>query len=776
MRFIITLLAISLNISALFSQEVPLGSWTDHLPYGKGVDVDIVGNKIYCATESGLYYYDKNDNSIQRISKVNGLNDVGIKNIKYIASTKTLLVTYESGNLDLIKPNKIVNIPFIKNTNNIAAKQINNIDVLNEYAYLSCGFGIVKLNTQRDEISDSYIIGDAGKTEEVNDIVIYNDTIYAACEKGFRTAALNSNLTDFQNWKKSTFLNNVPYELLEQFNGDILTVRRKFTNNQDSIYIYKNGNWAYFNLFQTENIQLIKNVNKQLVIIENNKISFLDSNYTLVDTLIFYNGINGFQPRNIIYDSTISSYWISDFSVGLVSKNTTNYVNYKPNSPQSKNVFKIEAQNRKVYAVPGGYNGAYNSLFKVAEIDIIDNNRWKYLAGYNQNQLYSTFDLSNITIDPLDNEHVYIGTHGAGLIELNNDNVSNVFNKTNSAIPSRDADPNAYVIGGTTFDEEGNLWISNSYTTKALTVRKADGTWKTFQFPNSQVNDEMAADKVLISDAAHKWILFSKAGTNPEIVVFDDNGTIDNTNDDRSIKLGSAAGNGSLKGFRGICGAVDQDGEIWIGTDDGLFVFYNPSNIFNGDKDAQRILIDQNGVIEILLEKVRISDIKIDGANRKWIATEGQGVYLLSEDGTEEIHHFISRTSPLISDNVYGVTIDKTTGEVYFATELGIVSYKGDATDGFEDFSESVIYPNPVKPDYFGPIAIRGLVNNSIVKITDINGKIVNEIVSLGGQAIWNGKNFDGNRVQSGVYLVFSSSGDGFGNIKTNIGKIMFIK
>ncbi len=776
MKIIITLLTISLSINSLLSQEVALGNWTDHLPYGKGVDVEIVGNKIYCATESGLFYYDKNDNSIQRISKVNGLNDVGIKNIKYIELTKTLLVTYESGNLDLIKPNEIINIPFIKNTNNIAAKEINNITVYNEYAYLSCGFGIVKLNTRRDEISDSYIIGDGGTSEEVNDILIYNDSIFAACQKGFRIAALNSNLTDFQNWKKVGFLKTVPYEIVDMYNGDILTVRRKFGNNQDSLYIYKNGNWSNFNLFQTENIQQIKNENKQLIIIENNKISFLDSNYTVVASLTNYFGLNGFQPTNIIYDSTISTYWISDFSNGLVSKNNNNFKNFKPNSPLSKNVFKIEAQNGIVYTVPGGYDGSYNSLFNAAEIDILNNGSWKYLAGINQNELYSAFDLSSIAIDPSDNQHVYIGTEGSGLIELKNNNVFEIYKNSNSGLPGRDADTNSVLIGGSTFDKDGNLWISNTYTSKALTVRKADGSWKTFEFPSNQVNDLMAADKVLISDAGHKWILFAKSSGNPEIVIFDDNGTIDNTNDDRSIKLGSLEGNGNLKGFRGISGVVDQDGEIWIGTDDGLLVFYNPSNIFDGNKDAQRILIDQNGVIEILLEQVKISDIKIDGANRKWIATEGQGVYLLSEDGTNQIHHFISRTSPLISDNVYGVSIDQSNGEVYFATELGIVSYKGDATGGFEDFSESVIYPNPVKPDYFGPIAIRGLVNNSIVKITDINGKIVNEIVSLGGQAIWDGKNFDGNRVQTGVYLVFSSSGDGFGDIKTNVGKIMFIK
>jgi hypothetical protein len=184
-------------------------------------------------------------------------------------------------------------------------------------------------------------------------------------------------------------------------------------------------------------------------------------------------------------------------------------------------------------------------------------------------------------------------------------------------------------------------------------------------------------------------------------------------------------------------------------------------------------LIEQDGNVQILLETESITAIAIDGGNRKWLGTANNGVFLLSPDGTEQIHHFTSENSPLLSNIIYTISIDHLTGEVFFGTNLGIVSYRSDAVAPSYDKEELIVFPNPVRQDYFGPIAINGTASNSEVKITDSNGNAVNQLISEGGQAIWDGTNFNGERVATGVYFILSS--DDTGEYKV-AGKVLIIQ
>jgi ligand-binding sensor domain-containing protein len=202
-------------------------------------------------------------------------------------------------------------------------------------------------------------------------------------------------------------------------------------------------------------------------------------------------------------------------------------------------------------------------------------------------------------------------------------------------------------------------------------------------------------------------------------------------------------------------------------------VIYNPEAIFSGDDfDAQQILIEQDGNIQILLETETINCIEIDGANRKWIGTVNSGAYLMSEDGVEQIRHFNTENSPLPSNNIFDIAINQDNGEVYFGTEKGIVSYVSDATNFVEEMEEIMIYPNPVHPDYDGLIAIDGLSRDVDVKISDMAGNVVYQTMANGGRATWNGLDFNGNKVSTGIYLVFITSDDGQ---STSVGKVAFI-
>jgi ligand-binding sensor domain-containing protein len=364
---------------------------------------------------------------------------------------------------------------------------------------------------------------------------------------------------------------------------------------------------------------------------------------------------------------------------------------------------------------------------------------------------------------------VYAGTIGSGLLEFNSTGLVNTWNQNNSTLQVRSDAPssNSVHVFGSAYDEDDNLWVSNSHATNPISVHKTDGTWQSFN-PGSIANG-VTVGQIIVAQNKQKWMVLPRGGG---ILVFNENGTW-TTSDDQYAKLGFVSGQGGIPGGEVLCLAEDQDGEIWVGTDKGIAVYYTPDNIFaSTPPDAQQILIDQDGHTQILLETEEVTAIAIDGANRKWIGTQNAGVFLMSADGTQQIYHFDETNSPMLSNEVTSLSIDGATGEVFIGTALGIISYKSTATEGQEDFTEVYAYPNPVKPGYGGPIAIKGLVKNCDVKITDITGTLIYQTKALGGQAVWDGKNFNGDRAHTGIYLVFCSNDDGS---KTYVTKICIV-
>jgi ligand-binding sensor domain-containing protein len=300
-------------------------------------------------------------------------------------------------------------------------------------------------------------------------------------------------------------------------------------------------------------------------------------------------------------------------------------------------------------------------------------------------------------------------------------------------------------------------------------VRKTDGSWKSFNYENT-ISDILVSE-IIVTQSNHKWVVLPNGNG---LFVFDNNQTIDNENDDQYKKLNIVDENGKIITNRINSIAEDLNGEIWLGTDQGIIVYYNPSNVFGDDLFyARRIIVTIGDATDYLLKSEVINSIAVDGANRKWIGTESSGVYLVSKDGTEELNHFTEENSPLLSNRIYDVEINHESGEVFFATDKGLVSYRGTATMGSDEFRDVYVYPNPVRETYSGDITIRGLVSDVNVKITDISGNLVYETTAEGGQATWNGKNFDGKRPSTGVYLVFCTNDDGS---KTYISKLLFIK
>ncbi len=323
-------------------------------------------------------------------------------------------------------------------------------------------------------------------------------------------------------------------------------------------------------------------------------------------------------------------------------------------------------------------------------------------------------------------------------------------------------------IGGLDFDSQGNLWIANSEAGKNLHKLSPSGDWESFTLP--EVANSRNIGQMIVSKSDDKWIIVPRGH---DIYVVDKTGA-----QKKHLPLISYFNNGINEIFNRMNDvysiAEDHDGNIWIGTSKGVAVYSNPSRIWTATPfyATQPSLNLNDGLYHPLLETETVTAIAVDGANRKWLGTKSSGVYLISENGEEELMHFTQENSPLLSNSIKTIAINEKNGEVFFGTNEGLISYLGDAIGGDNGFKNVYVYPNPVRETYNGPVTITGLMEDTDVKITDISGNLVHHGKSLGGQAIWDGKNLNGNRVKTGVYLVFCN--DKTGN-ETHITKLLFI-
>lgn len=762
--FVIILMFHFLNSNG---QLKPIGSWTDHLPYSEGTSISTNGTDVFCGTSTGLFSYNVFDNSISRFSKINRLNGVNIAKLKYNPYNSTLIIVYQDANIDLLKNGTTINIPFIKNDNAINSKEINEIKFFQDKIYLSFGFGIVEINSTKNEIADSYLFGNNGTEIAVNSSAIFNDTIYAATNTGIYSASLNSNLLDYNSWKITSQKQDKKFKKLITFNSNLIAVQEA-TNNQDSVFSIINHSFNSIPNFTTETFKAYYIGNNELIYVSNNSVRFLDPN--LQETKNF-NRDNS-NTLGIVKANDSKLYFVNGFQP-LVKHNDASLIStIKPNGPADKTVTSLAVKDGVLWSTNGGFDGAYNSLFRFAALSKYENGSWTSFYQYDTPNLTGAFDIMSVTFNPDIEGEAYFGSFGTALYKVNAAGQFEKIDDQNSSLQERQ-DVVWDWIGApdAAFDKNGHLWVTNAYTNNCLSAR-VNGTWQRYNML-PQINAANAVTELLITDDNHKWVAVPRSNA---ILVFDDNNTPSNTNDDRKILLSSEAGQGSIPGIAGLTMTLDQKGQVWVGTSDGIAVFYNPGQVFEaGKRDAQRILIEGDENVEVLLAGTIIRDIAIDGANRKWIATEASGVYLVSEDGTETIHHFTEENSPLFSNNVSSIGIDQKTGEVYFGTGNGIISYRGTATEGSQDFNDVKVFPNPVKENYLGPISISGLINNTKVKITDIQGNLVNELRSNGGQAIWYGDTFNGERVKTGVYLIFNSGVNEKEALKTHIAKILVI-
>lgn len=720
----------------------PIGQWREHLPWNSASYLAIDGDRVICATPYALFYYDQKERSFQRWSRMNGLSETGTRAIGYDASSKSTIIAYPSGNLDVIKGDKVINIPDIRISTVPGDKTINNITINAGKAYLSTGLGVIVVDLSRYLINDTWRIGIGGKESRVNDLLFTATQRMAATEEGLRISAINTDPSDFRNWSTLGTGNIDEVEA---------SANMVFARKGDSVFRLNNG-WVFLN--RISNITGMDIINGALMILSaSGRLTELNADGSIART-ITPTGVR--VPVKVVAQA--NTLWIADRQNGLCTWNGTVLEKIVPNSPNGITTGAMRFSGNDLWVASGGVDRNRNRLQNTNGIyRFNESEQWKTYDRFNTSQLDSVLDFTAVAAGP---SSVFFGSYGGGLAELRNGKDWFIY-KQNTTLQS------GFRISGLALDDKGDLWLSNDGAASNIQVLKKDGSWKAFRIPFTHTDNAVA--DIVIDQLDQKWIVSPKGNG---LFVMNSGQNVDNTGDDQWRYYRFGRGQGNLPSNNVYSVAVDRDGFIWVGTDKGIGVINCVDKATSSVCDAIWPIIQQNGFAGYLFQNEEVRAIAVDGANRKWVGTRN-GLWLVSADGEQIIHQFTSINSPLLANEIFALSIDPITGELFIATANGICSFRSTATEPVVDKKQVLVFPNPVPPGFAGSIGIRGLPENALVKITELDGRLVFQTRSLGGQAIWNGRDAKGNKVSSGVYLVLVSDEQNAFKLAT---KIFFVR
>ncbi len=754
-----------------------IGSWSVYPAYTVSTYHQHVGKRVYSIMEGKLMAYDVEDGSITTFDWLQQLSDVNVSFIRYCADANRIVIVYDNGNIDLLSVNDdydVINLAQLKNSL-IPNKNVHFVQVKGTKAYLCTEFGMVVVDVAQGLISESYELG-----LNVSSCALTDSHLFIGTTTGLWRGNLSDNLKDKNNWKQLETYFNAQH--METFSGNVWIHVGSYLvvmNNDEET-------WTTLHAGTLNPIPTYMTVNDGKLIIGNSKDIYI---YESKNKVTHLKGNSAWQ----CVTTRGSEYWVSEGIEGLQSYklNGNNFEltrsKIHPNSPTHSYSFHLRWAGDKLMVAGGNRHFANVELQGLAMMLQPDGQSWTIFDGTSANEKYPKYrwlDVTNIAQDPRDENHYYVGTTRNGVYEFRNTQCVGHLGLENaplhSILPNHEHKEWFTVADGLIYDPDGNLWLLNPIIGKqdtTIRVMKPDGTWTGIPCP--EINSASTVDNIFFDSRGWAWIN-SRRMDQRGIFMLDYNGTVDNAKDDRrwlSSKIVNQDGTTYAPDeFYYI--NEDLDGSIWICTNMGPFRITEPENFASSSFTYEQVKVARNdgsGLADYLLSGLVTQCVTFDGAGRKWFGTANNGVYFISEDCQEEIAHFTSENSPLPSDNVFDIAINPTTGRVFFATDKGLCSYVSDATESADGLEKDNIYafPNPVEPDYSGPIGIRGLVKDSEVKIVSATGQLIYSGVSNGGTFTWNGCNRFGKRVASGVYIVIANTPDGD---KAATTKITFIK
>lgn len=766
-------LAIWCNLpTSATAQDRQLGTWKVFMAYGSSVGFGDGGDKVLSASASAVFSYDKTTGVIQTYDKATGLSEVGVKTIAVNKTANVFAIAYNNSNLDFVfNGTDVYNIADIKNQNLSGAVGINSLAFYGSNCYVSSDIGISVINLAKKEISNTYIIGSGGSQTKIYATSLDHQSIFAATQEGIKSAPLNSpNLQNFNNWTLHDAAIGLPTKkakFIQTYNSKVYGVIEG-ADNTDTLYAFDGTNWQKIYAANKRTFTSL-NVNDNILYFT----LWNDSNTTTgANGKIDLTGAITIAPveghaRPLGWFESNGWQYESDFWNGLFKNNQQGYYeNIIPEGPFRTDAYAVNFENNVLYVAGGGVDDSWAGGANRSGVYIFHDGDWTNINEFGYSGMSQYFDILATALQPARNK-LFIASFYGGLMEYDlTTHTLQFYDKDNSILEAPIGDPLRTKISSLTTDKNGNIWIGNSGAPSLIKMINTAGEWKKFNIPVSST----VPKKLMFDSYGKLWIPIRSVSQG--LLVWDNNNTLDDPTDDKYRILNTGKGNGGLPESVVYSIAEDKEQNVWVGTGAGIGIFYCSGSVLSQNGcDADQIKVERDGYVGYLFGSEQVRAIAVDAANRKWIGTTN-GLWLISADGKEELLRFTVENSPLPSNQVTDITINDKTGEVIIATLGGMASYQGDAMAQCDDCEDALVYPNPVRPEYDGPIAIKGLAEGAYVKIIDVSGTLVFQGKANGAQMIWNGKGYNGKRAASGVYTVISSTDLGK---ERKVGKILLM-
>lgn len=766
-------LALLLCMLSLCVNAQQLGSWRLHLSYYIATKSEAGGSTIYSLMNGNLLSYDTEDGEVRTYDHMDILSDAGIAYIAYSNEADKLLIVYSNGNIDLLdRDDNVQNLSSLKDKT-MLNKEVANVSIAGSMAYLATGFGFVEVDMKEGVFRNTYRL-----PFTIYCITASDEAVFIGTPEGIRYCLKDGNMQLEENWKIRLGWGG--------FNSMHFFQNKLIAKNQDGIFVLDPYNTSKQYRIARGNFTSLKQTGKQLF--WHNKTTYgYTSDVSGTDEASLNAAVTTISYKNNWSDVSHvnGTYWMSEQEKGLrgykMSGNEfipTEEV-IQPSSPIRDLGYNVSWAGDRLL-VAGGIN-TIGSFENPATSMYYENGEWTNFTELERTGRFAKVTPVNTTDlvqDPLDDTHHFASPYRSGLCEYRNGKFVELYNPDNSPLKSIQPSSTSswyykqVLCSALSYDADGNLWMAQSMLDTTFYVRKPDGNW--FKLRYNEMSGSSLIDKILHHSSGIK-LVSSRRLEKRGVFCIDMKGT-ERTTDDKTRLLQDFVNQDNTPYLpdQFFCLCEDLEGMVWVGTSAGLFVIEDVTKVFDKDFHFTQIKINRNdgsGLADYLFNDVAISCIAIDAANRKWIGTQANGAYLISADGQEMLHHFTTEDSPLLSNNVQSIAVHPGTGEVAFGTDKGICTFISDATTPEEELEKSnvVVFPNPVTPDYNGPIAIRGLVEDSEVKIISTGGQLVWNGTSSGGTCIWNGTANNGKPVASGIYHVVANTPEGGKAIMTRI-------
>lgn len=716
------ILFLSCGRYALSQPAIAIGHWRTHVSYNTVTSIAASNQKVYAACGTGMMVLDLADNSLSVLTSLNGLSGDVISFLAHDPASDELFIGYNGGALDVISGGEITHFDWVRETTSDAA--IRHIALANGLAYLSTPYGLVVFDVTRHEVRETWRdLGVNGAPLALFQSTVLGDSIYLATEAGVLAGRLTDNLLDYHKWKRHDQGELAdPVKAVSAFNGRIYAA----IDGAGLLY-QDNGVWVPQIYPGDAMFASLTSSGQQLVICESEHTWLLSQENAITEVS---------TPLGTGFRFAVEAggeVWIGDSNNGLLSAGTGTPGMYIANGPAFGVTRRLVLADGRIHALGGGFSDSYQALGNAGKVSSYSGGIWTT----------ETSPLRDVTDMLLAHGTTYIASFGQGLQAGPIASPATVYDDSNSTLVNTNPPGDNVNIAALASDSE-RIWAANFGSSEPL--HSFDGTsWESHAFPATASRFPLSLE---IDYSGAVWAALSPSHGGG-ILVFNKGGNA-------SVYLTDAPGSGGLPHDNVRCLASDRNGNMWIGTDDGVAYFVDPATVYGPGTNAVRPVFEGR----FLLTGQKVTSLAVDGGNRKWVGTE-QGLWLFGPEGDELIQHFHSGNSPMPSDMVLSIAIDGQSGEVFIATANGLVSYRSDATRAEGGFDAVSIFPNPVTFEYNGLVGISGLATDAVVKITDAGGRLVWQTYAAGGTATWNVRNYNGQRVKSGVYLVFSASADG---------------